>query len=241
MIWKYHISYDTALDHIQKRRFIQPNVGFLKQLSQYHPHTPSWRRSSAGYQERFLNDFELRNIRVAQRPCLKGVDGVDPGQTGCTIWDSSIVLGSYLIQSREVARDDLTAHAVIATPISFLKLDLPTRTCSRSKQALRGLNVNMYIEEKQENGQLRVLEIGSGTGFAGLCFAKSGKASVVLLSDLAPVQEILKVGQYIPSSLFSHHEPNSSSMMFRAGEYQEESRSLYQREVLRWSMRLVMD
>eukprot|EP00804_Cyclotella_cryptica_P030561 CCRYP_014837-RA/>CCRYP_014837-RA protein AED:0.07 eAED:0.07 QI:0/-1/0/1/-1/1/1/0/283 len=108
----------------------------------------SWQRSSLGYKERFVDDFEYNGIRVRQFPCRavfekaavdafgSGFVGVDRDSERCdnendvdrvpdtafTVWDSSILLGVYA--SREDVCKRLTRRRTTpsTTPIVTLEL-----------------------------------------------------------------------------------------------------------------------
>lgn len=79
-----------------------------------------WQRWSLGYTERFVDDFLLplsngKVIRVSQAPKIANVGadrGHDPGITGSTVWDASIVLAQFLTSSP-------IAQAIFKEPIDL--------------------------------------------------------------------------------------------------------------------------
>ena len=154
-----------------------------------------WRRAALSYREKFVDDLVIAlpdrdadgtpPLRIAQAPSAPSAVGtsgphrqpsssstpgdpddtsVDPiPATGFTVWDAGILLGMYVTQPEvwrrlSGAADDGAADD--ESPSSSGRTD------------------------SREERSVVVLELGSGTGVAGLLVASSGLPAVVGMSDL---------------------------------------------------------
>ena len=163
-----------------------------------------WRRAALSYREKFVDDLVIAlpdrdadgmpPLRIAQAPSAPSAVGtslgagqpssssppppgdlddtsVDPiPATGFTVWDAGILLGMYVTQPEVWRRLSGAADdgAADESPSNSGRAD------SREQQAVV------------------VLELGSGTGVAGLLVASSGLPAVVGMSDLPGLVPFLR-------------------------------------------------
>ena len=165
----------------------------------------AWRRSTLSYRDRFVDDFVLRvpgagdgapALRIAQAPCASAAaarlppassapaapssppagSARDPvPETGFTVWDASILLAAYVTQ-----------------PATWARLVAP-RARARSARS-RAPNHRPPTSDAPSDASppspaspVVVLELGAGTGAAGLAVAATGLPSVVAMTDLPEI------------------------------------------------------
>jgi len=114
-------------------------------------------------------------------------DAKDPiPATGFTVWDAGVLLGAYVSQP-EVWRRLTTAADVLPRKLE----DDDAMASTRS--TLRGLSLTGSNEPVRPSDEcLTVLELGAGTGVAGLALASTGLPSAVALTDLPGVCAFLR-------------------------------------------------
>ena len=155
-----------------------------------------WRRAALSYREKFVDDLVIAlpdrdadgtpPLRIAQAPSAPSAVGtsgphrqpsssstpgdpddtsVDPiPATGFTVWDAGILLGMYVTQPEVWRRLFGAADDGAAVDESPSSSGRTTDSC--------------------DERSVVVLELGSGTGVAGLLVASSGLPAVVGMSDL---------------------------------------------------------
>ena len=157
-----------------------------------------WRRAALSYREKFVDDLIISlpdrdadgmpPLRIAQAPSAPSAVGTSHGAgqpssssppppgdpddtsvdpipaTGFTVWDAGILLGMYVTQPEVWRRLSSAADDGAADDES------PSVSSGRTDSC--------------EQRSVVVLELGSGTGVAGLLVASSGLPAVVGMSDL---------------------------------------------------------
>jgi len=163
-----------------------------------------WRRAALSYREKFVDDLIISlpdrdadgtpPLRIAQAPSAPSAVGtsgphrqpsssstpgdpddtsVDPiPATGFTVWDAGILLGMYVTQPEVWRRLSSAADDGAADDES------PSVSSGRTDSC--------------EQRSVVVLELGSGTGVAGLLVASSGLPAVVGMSDLPGLVPFLR-------------------------------------------------
>ena len=163
-----------------------------------------WRRAALSYREKFVNDLVIAlpdrdadgtpPLRIAQAPSAPSAVGtsgphrqpssstpgdpddtsVDPiPATGFTVWDAGILLGMYVTQPEVWRR--LSSGARDGAGGSD---ESPPSSSGRTDSC--------------DERSVVVLELGSGTGVAGLLVASSGLPAVVGMSDLPGLVPFLR-------------------------------------------------
>jgi predicted nicotinamide N-methyase len=114
-------------------------------------------------------------------------DAEDPiPATGFTVWDAGVLLGAY------VSQPEVWRRLTTAADVPPRKLEDDDAMAS-TRSTLRGLSLTGSNEPVRPSDEcLTVLELGAGTGVAGLALASTGLPSAVALTDLPGVCAFLR-------------------------------------------------
>ena len=114
-------------------------------------------------------------------------DAKDPiPATGFTVWDAGVLLGAY------VSQPEVWRRLTTAADVPPRKLEDDDAMAS-TRSTLRGLSLTGSNEPVRPSDEcLTVLELGAGTGVAGLALASTGLPSAVALTDLPGVCAFLR-------------------------------------------------
>ena len=111
-------------------------------------------------------------------------DAEDPiPATGFTVWDAGVLLGAY------VSQPEVWRRLTTASDVPPRKLDAKLDAIASTRWTLRGLSLTGSNEPVSDT---TVLELGAGTGVAGLALASTGLPSAVALTDLPGVCAFLR-------------------------------------------------
>jgi predicted nicotinamide N-methyase len=130
--------------------------------------------------------------RGAQRASPSSEDGSDDAKdpipaTGFTVWDAGVLLGAYVSQPEVWRRLTMPERARDLA-------NVPTIPDRRDDDATATKNLSPLLEKKKASfdDSLTVLELGAGTGVAGLALAATGLPTAVALTDLPGVCDFLR-------------------------------------------------
>ena len=111
-------------------------------------------------------------------------DAEDPiPATGFTVWDAGVLLGAY------VSQPEVWRRLTTASDVPPRKLEAKLDAIASTRSTLRGLSLTGSNEPVSDT---TVLELGAGTGVAGLALASTGLPSAVALTDLPGVCAFLR-------------------------------------------------
>lgn len=111
-------------------------------------------------------------------------DAEDPiPATGFTVWDAGVLLGAY------VSQPEVWRRLTTASDVPPRKLEAKLDAMASTRWTLRGLSLTGSNEPVSDT---TVLELGAGTGVAGLALASTGLPSAVALTDLPGVCAFLR-------------------------------------------------
>ena len=111
-------------------------------------------------------------------------DAEDPiPATGFTVWDAGVLLGAY------VSQPEVWRRLTTASDVPPRKLEAKLDAMASTRSTLRGLSLTGSNEPVSDT---TVLELGAGTGVAGLALASTGLPSAVALTDLPGVCAFLR-------------------------------------------------
>ena len=111
-------------------------------------------------------------------------DAEDPiPATGFTVWDAGVLLGAY------VSQPEVWRRLTTASDVPPRKLEAKLDAIASTRSTLRGLSLTGSNEPVSGT---TVLELGAGTGVAGLALASTGLPSAVALTDLPGVCAFLR-------------------------------------------------
>jgi len=115
-------------------------------------------------------------------------DAEDPiPATGFTVWDAGVLLGAY------VSQPEVWRRLTTAADVPPRKLEDDDAIFASTRSTLRGLSLTGSNEPvRPSDERLTVLELGAGTGVAGLALASTGLPSAVALTDLPGVCAFLR-------------------------------------------------
>lgn len=115
-------------------------------------------------------------------------DAEDPiPATGFTVWDAGVLLGAY------VSQPEVWRRLTTAADVPPRKLEDDDAIFASTRSTLRGLSLTGSNEPVRPSDEcLTVLELGAGTGVAGLALASTGLPSAVALTDLPGVCAFLR-------------------------------------------------
>ena len=127
--------------------------------------------------------------RGAQRASPSSEDGSDDAKdpipaTGFTVWDAGVLLGAY------VSQPEVWRRLTTASDVPPRKLEAKLDAMASTRSTLRGLSLTGSNEPVSSD--TTVLELGAGTGVAGLALASTGLPSAVALTDLPGVCAFLR-------------------------------------------------
>ena len=112
-------------------------------------------------------------------------DAEDPiPATGFTVWDAGVLLGAY------VSQPEVWRRLTTASDVPPRKLEAKLDAMASTRSTLRGLSLTGSNEPVSDT---TVLELGAGTGVAGLALASTGLPSAVALTDLPGVCAFLRL------------------------------------------------
>ena len=112
-------------------------------------------------------------------------DAEDPiPATGFTVWDAGVLLGAY------VSQPEVWRRLTTASDVPPRKLEAKLDAMASTRSTLRGLSLTGSNEPVSSD--TTVLELGAGTGVAGLALASTGLPSAVALTDLPGVCAFLR-------------------------------------------------
>ena len=112
-------------------------------------------------------------------------DAEDPiPATGFTVWDAGVLLGAY------VSQPEVWRRLTTASDVPPRKLEAKLDAIASTRSTLRGLSLTGSNEPVSSD--TTVLELGAGTGVAGLALASTGLPSAVALTDLPGVCAFLR-------------------------------------------------
>jgi predicted nicotinamide N-methyase len=130
--------------------------------------------------------------RGAQRASPSSEDGSNDAKdpipaTGFTVWDAGVLLGAYVSQPEVWRRLTMPERARDLA-------NVPTIPDRRDDDATATNNSSPLLEKKKASfdDSLTVLELGAGTGVAGLALAATGLPTAVALTDLPGVCDFLR-------------------------------------------------
>ena len=111
-------------------------------------------------------------------------DAEDPiPATAFTVWDAGVLLGAY------VSQPEVWRRLTTASDVPPRKLEAKLDAIASTRSTLRGLSLTGSNEPVSDT---TVLELGAGTGVAGLALASTGLPSAVALTDLPGVCAFLR-------------------------------------------------
>lgn len=129
--------------------------------------------------------------RGAQRASPSSEDGSDDAKdpipaTGFTVWDAGVLLGAYVSQPEVWRRLTMPERAMDLANVTIPDQEDDDATATRFSSPL--------LEKKKASfdDSLTVLELGAGTGVAGLALAATGLPTAVALTDLPGVCDFLR-------------------------------------------------
>ena len=124
-----------------------------------------WQRSTLGYKERFVDDFEFNNIRVRQFPCRAVFER--------TVWDvfgSSFATDNHLASTKSYD-DEVDKDRVPDTAFTVWESSVLLGMYASRKDVWKRLVGTRKLHHSSR--PIVTLELGSGTGFASLLVATS--------------------------------------------------------------------
>ena len=129
--------------------------------------------------------------RGAQRASPSSEDGSDDAKdpipaTGFTVWDAGVLLGAYVSQPEVWRRLTMPERAMDLANVTIPDQEDDDATATKNSSPL--------LEKKKASfdDSLTVLELGAGTGVAGLALAATGLPTAVALTDLPGVCDFLR-------------------------------------------------
>ena len=122
-------------------------------------------------------------------------DAEDPiPATGFTVWDAGVLLGAYVSQPEVWLR--LTTDDPPRKPTRVVNATGDVagdeNATSAATTTLRSLSLTDSGPSRPNEERPTVLELGAGTGVAGLALASTGRPSAVVLTDLPGVCDFLR-------------------------------------------------
>jgi predicted nicotinamide N-methyase len=146
-------------------------------------------------------------------PAAEDDDARDPiPATGFTVWDAGVLLGAYVAQPEVWQRLTERAGGVRETPKETEKDEAAGNDVDDEDGDATHEEKEQANSSSRSNTENTVLELGSGTGVAGLALATTGLPSAVALTDLPGLCPFLK------HNVVRNMEPVSTSGKFKTGK-----------------------